>query len=64
MAQRILGVKMTGKNILLAIAFMVATYVAIRVVGMFALVLTSGFLGLVVSAVVGFLLFAAYMRGR
>lgn len=64
MAQRIMGIEMSGKNIVIAVAFMIATYLAIRVVGTFAIVLTTGFLGFVVSAVVGFLLFAAYMRGR
>jgi len=64
MAQRIMGIEMTGRNILIAVAFMVATYIAIRLVGTFAIVLTTGLLGFVVSAVVGFLLFAAYMRGR
>lgn len=64
MAKRILGIEMNGKNILIAIAFMVATYLAIRVVATFTVLLTTGLVGVIVSAVVGFLLFAAYMRGR
>lgn len=64
MAQKIMGIEMSAKNIVIAIAFMIATYLAIRIVGTFAVLLTTGFLGFVVSAVVGFLLFVAYKRGR
>ena len=64
MAKKILGIEMNGKNILIAVAFMVVTYLAIRVVATFTVLLTTGVIGVIVSAVVGFLLFAAYMRGR
>ena len=64
MAQKILGIEITGKNIVIALAFMIVTYIAIRVVATFAILLTSGIIGVIVSVVVGYLLFAAYMRGR
>jgi len=64
MASKIMGIEMSAKNIVIAIVFMVVTYLAIRIVGMFAVLLTTGFFGFLVSAVVGFLLFVAYKRGR
>ncbi len=64
MSNKIMGIKLSGKNILIAVAFMIATYVAMNIVVALADFLTSGFIGILVSIVVGFLLFAAYKRGR
>jgi len=64
MANKIMGIEMNVKNILIAIAFMVVTSIVIRIIGMFAVLLTTGILGMLISAAVGLVLFAAYMRGR
>lgn len=64
MSNKIMGIELSGKNIIIAIAFMIATFVAMNIVVSLADFLTSGFIGVLVSIVVGFLLFAAYKRGR
>ncbi|TDQ66387.1 hypothetical protein ATL17_0380 [Maritalea mobilis] len=64
MAERFMGIELNANNIMLAIAFMVGTYIAIRLIAFFAAFLTSGFFGIVVSAAIGLVLFYAFMRGR
>lgn len=64
MAQRFMGIELNANNIILAIAFMVGTFIAIRLVAFFAAFLTSGFLGILVSAAIGLVLFYVFMRGR
>ncbi|MCF4098581.1 hypothetical protein [Maritalea mediterranea] len=64
MSERFLGIELNANNIMLAIAFMVGTYIAIRLIAFFAAFLTNGLFGVVVSAAIGLVLFYAFMRGR
>ncbi|AVX04561.1 hypothetical protein [Maritalea myrionectae] len=64
MAERFMGIELNARNIMLAIAFMVGTYISIRLIAFFAAFLTNGIFGLVVSAAIGLVLFYAFMRGR
>lgn len=64
MAERFMGIELNARNTMLAIAFMVGTYIAIRLIAFSAAFLTNGFFGLLVSAAIGLVLFYAFMRGR
>ncbi|WP_424981146.1 hypothetical protein [Maritalea sp. S77] len=64
MSERFMGIELNASNIILAIAFMVGTYIAIRLIAFFAAFLTNGFFGLLVSAAIGLVLFYVFMRGR
>lgn len=64
MTERLMGIELSSKNVITAVAFMVGTYVAIRLIAFFAAFLTNGLFGVVVSAAIGLVLFYAFMRGR